>query len=134
MRSIFWAVVAVAAMTATPGMAVEYKCTVKVKRSLSWIPTQIWITHDEASGKVTVRDVISQHFLKKPVQGRVLEVAPKRTTFGWDIPEGKNKKGETLLPVNYRAAVENGGGEITVYAKPEGATKHYWSPGTCKAA
>lgn len=125
---------AAALCSATPALArpVTYTCQLEVARSQSWVPDQVVIRYDAATGSVVVNDPVIQHFVGAPVLGRVKADTDRRITFGWDLVMVKNQEGQVISALLYRATITKPGLALRVTAIPAGYANTFAAAGRCR--
>jgi hypothetical protein len=109
-----------------------YICTLKVPASQGWVPSQLVILHKDDEPTALVNDPIIAHFVKKPVEAKVVANNRKRIAFTWELKEIVNREGQETQRFNYRAAYIKTTGKISVSARPDGFSDVFDAYGTCE--
>jgi hypothetical protein len=120
-------------LSSTPALAAPtiYNCALDVAQTQGWVASQIVIAHDVAAGTVVVNDGIIDHFVGKPVAGKVSVENAKRITFNWELPQVKNSANQVAPRFVYRATFIKATGLVSVVAKPLNYGNDFSARGTC---
>jgi hypothetical protein len=133
MLKILAAVSLVSTAFATAAIAqTTYDCTITVPATQNWVPEQLVIAHDAATGKVTVNDPLIHHYVGHPVEGRVAVDNAARITFAWGLKHLTNKSQQFATEMAYRATYIKATGQMSISARPLGYSNTFDARGSCK--
>ena len=120
---------------ALPALAkpVTYQCRLEVSRANAWVPDQVVILHEPGAGTALVNDPIIRHFVKRPVEARVVVENDKRITFQWTLKMVTDAAGQVAPQFIYRATVRKADTSIRISATPAGYPNSYEAGGSCTA-
>ena len=121
MRLLFLS--AIVAVFAGAAQAESYDCKLVVPTAENWVPAELRVTHDPATGAVTVFDTI---------EGTVNTDNAKRITFGWKLKMIINGSNQTAPQFIYSATYFKATGKVQVKAIPAGYPNHFIAQGKCK--
>jgi hypothetical protein len=123
----------VAGMAAVPALAapVTYVCKLDRGKSGTFLPPQIVLLHDPATGAVVVNDEVIVVFNGQPLAGVVKTDNAKRITFGWDVTQTADSGGRRVQKMQYRATVQKADRRLSVSVKPLGFSNSFESRGAC---
>lgn len=130
MRLLFLS--AIVAVFAGAAQAESYDCKLVVPTAENWVPAELRVTHDPATGAVTVFDTIIQAYVGKPIEGTVNTDNAKRITFGWKLKMIINGSNQTAPQFIYSATYFKATGKVQVKAIPAGYPNHFIAQGKCK--
>ncbi|MFN3970541.1 MAG: hypothetical protein ACK4GO_08705 [Gemmobacter sp.] len=133
LRLAMAAVGAVAAMGPVAARAafVQYDCRFVVggQRDGYWVPSQMVLRHDTASGSVTVFDPIIKHFAGNPIPARLSEETRARSTYVWSV--NTRTSANQSATMDYSFSYFRNGRPATVRAIPRGYDNEFSGDGTC---
>lgn len=110
-----------------------YQCGIREQGNSNWIPTQVFIAHDEASGRVVVNDpIINYANDQQPLEGKVAVQNNKRTTFAWTIKDFTSSSGQFVPGFEYRATFYKADSSMVVTATPLGYANDFRGKGRCQ--
>lgn len=126
--------VGLAATFAVEASAKTYTCQISQRSERSWVPRELIIEHDEATGAVSVWDTIIQRFYGEPIAGRLDVQNNKRVTFKWELDDFGAKGTDDLqftTSFNFVATIRAGSNTVIVTAKPLGFRNSFRGSGSC---
>lgn len=106
----------------------RYEC--KFDESASWIPSQLVLTDDEATGKIIALDPIIQTYIGTPVEAELKKRTNARATYTWEVrtvsATGQNTR------MRYTFTYYSNGLPATMSARPGSYDNVFSGDGTCK--
>ena len=135
LKSLFVLSVATLTTAALPALArpVTYQCRLEVSQANGWVPDQVVILHEPGTKTALVNDPIIRHFVKEPVEAKVVTENDKRITFQWKLKMVKNNAQQVAPQFTYRATVMKADKSIRINATPAGYSNFFEAGGTCSA-
>ena len=122
----------VAMAQAAPAAEVLFECTFKKRgsRDGGWIPEELVLTHDAATGAVKVFDTVIDYFVGSPIKAEIKTETQQRISFGWIVTTKDPAKQQ--IPMAYTLNYFKDGRPATMSAIPGGYDNNFSGSGVCK--
>ncbi len=118
-------------LASMPVLAADsYRCVVADTRGAgNWIAPEILVTHDPETGKVTVKDAMTEAFPSSNNHfAKVIANNNRRLTFGWNVGVSNATQGANM---KYRLTIQKDDLSARVTAIPEGYSNTFQSAAQC---
>lgn len=107
----------------------QYECTFD-GRDNGWIPRQLVLTDNEATGKILVNDPIINTYVGTPIEAALNKRTKARVTYSWTI-RTKSKSGQ-YADMRYTFSYFSNGLPAKIAARPGGYDNSFTGDGSCK--
>ncbi|MCB1347277.1 MAG: hypothetical protein KDK11_01015 [Maritimibacter sp.] len=91
------------------------------------------VQHDEASGKVTVQDGFTNHYVGGPMPATLKSMNGTRVLYSWQLPSLKDSNGQWIPGVTFSLNIIRASLQATISSNPQGNYKATRASGACTA-
>ncbi|QYK43366.1 MAG: hypothetical protein KF887_09865 [Paracoccaceae bacterium] len=113
----------------------QYQCkfATGTARDGNWIPTQLVLNHNAATGEIIVFDPVIKHFVGAPIAATLSGQTAARSTYTWTVDARRGLSERQQARMVYTFSYYSNGRPARMTAAPSGYDNQWTGEGTCQA-